>query len=120
MDQIMNSLGANVKCWSYKTDCCGASAAINDVETSLSLMSKILKDALARGADCLVTTCPMCQMNMDAYQDQVCNLYGIPKKLPVFFITELLGISMGLTPQEMQIDRHFVDSLGLLKELNLI
>jgi heterodisulfide reductase subunit B len=57
---------------------------------------------------------------MDAYQDQVCERYGIQKKLPVFFITELLGIAMGFTPQEMHIDRHFVDSLGLLRELKLI
>jgi heterodisulfide reductase subunit B len=59
-------------------------------------------------------------MNMDAYQDQVCNLYGIPKKLPVFFITELLGIAMGLTHEELQVDRHFVDCLGLLKGLKLV
>jgi heterodisulfide reductase subunit B len=59
-------------------------------------------------------------MNMDTYQDAVCERYGIQKKLPVFFITELLGIAMGFTPQEMQIDRHFIDSLALLKELNLI
>jgi heterodisulfide reductase subunit B len=86
----------------------------------LFLMSQIIKDALARGANCFVTTCPMCQMNMDMYQDQVCEHYGIQEKLPVFFITELLGISMGFTHQELQIDRHFVDSLILLKELNLI
>ena len=120
MEAVCSALGAGPLDWNYKTDCCGASAAINDAETSLSLMSKIVKDALARGADCLVTTCPMCQMNMDVYQDQVCNLYGIPKKLPVFFVTELLGIAMGLTPEELQVDRHFVDCLELLKGLKLV
>jgi heterodisulfide reductase subunit B len=82
-------------------------------------MSQIIKDALARGANCFVTTCPLCQMNIDAYQDQACERYGIQKKIPVFFITELLGIAMGFTPQEMQIDRHFVDPIGLLKDLKL-
>lgn len=119
METVCKALGAEPVDWSYKTDCCGASAAINDADTSLFLMSQIIKDALAREANCFVTTCPMCQMNMDAYQDQVCESYGIQKRLPVFFITELLGIAMGFTPQEMQIDRHFVDSLGLLKELKL-
>jgi heterodisulfide reductase subunit B len=120
METVCKAIGAEPPDWSYKTDCCGASATINDTDASLFLMSQIIKDALARGANCFVTTCPMCQMNIDAYQDQVRERYGIQKKLPVFFITELLGISMGFTPQEMQIDRHFVDSLGLLKELNLI
>ena len=119
MEIVCKVLGAQPLDWSYKTDCCGASAAINDTDTSLFLMSQIIKEALARGANCFVTTCPMCQMNMDAYQDQVCKRYGIQKKLPVFFITELLGIAMGFTPQEMQIDRHFVDPLGLLRELKL-
>ncbi len=120
MEAVCRALGAEPIDWNYKTDCCGASAAVNDAETSLSLMSKILKDALARGAECLVTTCPMCQMNMDAYQDRVCDLYGIPKKLPVFFITELLGIAMGFSHEELEINRHFVDCTGLLKALKLI
>jgi heterodisulfide reductase subunit B len=120
METVCKAIGAEPPDWSYKTDCCGASAVINDTDTSLFLMSKITEDAIARGANCFVTTCPMCQMNMDAYQDQVCERYGIQKRLPVFFITELLGIAMGFTPQEMQIDRHFVDSLGLLKELKFI
>jgi len=120
MEAICKAFEAEPLDWSYKTDCCGASASVNDTDTSLFLMSQIIKDALARGANCFVTTCPMCQMNLDIYQNQVCERYGIQKRLPVFFITELLGISMGFTVQEMQIDRHFVDSLGLLKELNLI
>jgi len=120
METVCKALGAEPLDWSYKTDCCGASAAINDTDTSLFLMSKIIRDALSRGANCFVTTCPMCQMNMDAYQDQVCERYGIQKKLPVFFITELVGITMGFTPQEMQLNRHFIDSIGLLKELRLI
>jgi heterodisulfide reductase subunit B len=120
METVCKALGAEPVDWSYKTDCCGASAAINDADTSLLLMSRVIKDALARGADCLVTTCPMCQMNIDAYQDHVSEVYEIPQRLPVFFITELLGLAMGFTPEEMQIDKHFVDPLELLKELKLI
>ena len=119
METVCKAIGAEPIDWSYKTDCCGASAVLNDTDTSLFLMSKIIKDALAREANCLVTTCPMCQMNMDAYQDQVCERYEIQKRLPVFFITELLGIAMGFTPREMLIDRHFVDSIALLGVLKL-
>lgn len=120
METVCKALGADPIDWSYKTDCCGASAAINDADTSLLLMSQIIKDGLATGANCFVATCPMCQFNLDMYQEQVSERYEIRKKLPVFFITELLGIAMGFTPRELQIDRHFTDSLGLLKELKLI
>ena len=120
MEIVCKAMGAQPLDWSYKTDCCGASAVINDTDTSLLLMSRILKDALSRGANCFITTCPMCQLNMDAYQDRVGEKYGIQKRLPVYFITELLGIAMGFSPDEMQLNRHFIDSIGLLMELKLI
>ncbi len=120
MEIVCKVLGAQPLDWSYKTDCCGASAVINDTDTSLFLMSRILKDALARGANCFITTCPMCQLNLDAYQDRVGEKYGIQKRLPVYFITELLGIAMGFSPKEMLLNRHFIDSIGLLMELKLI
>ncbi len=120
MEIVCKVLGAQPLDWSYKTDCCGASAVINDTDTSLLLMSRILKDAIARGANCFITTCPMCQLNLDAYQDRVGEKYGLQKRLPVYFITELLGIAMGFSPKEMQLNRHFIDPLGLLMELKLI
>jgi heterodisulfide reductase subunit B2 len=120
MEIVCKALGAEPIDWSYKTDCCGASAAYNDAEQSQLLMSRIFKDATARGANCIVTTCPLCQMNVDAYQDEVDGKYGIDKRLPVYFITELIGLSLGIDPVLMQVDRHFVDAMGLLKELNLI
>lgn len=120
METVCKALGAEPIDWGYKTDCCGASAAVNDADVSLGLMAKILKDAAARGTNCFVTTCPMCQFNVDAYQDQVAEKYGIRERLPVYFITELMGIAMGMSPQAMQLDRHFVDSMRLLKELKLI
>lgn len=120
MDKICSLLGAEPLDWNYKTDCCGASAAINDTETSLLLMSKIMKDAAARGANCFVTTCPMCQMNLDAYQDRVRSKFGISEHMPVYLLTELIGISMGISPEELQMDRHFVESIKLLKKLEII
>ncbi len=120
MELVCKAIGAKPIDWSYKTDCCGASAAYNDADQSQLLMSRIFKDVTARGANCIVTTCPLCQMNVDACQDQVGAKYGIEKRLPVYFITELIGVSMGIDPVSMQVDRHFVDAMGLLKELNLI
>lgn len=120
MEQVLQVLGANPMDWNAKTCCCGASAAINDYDASLHLMAVIMQDAVSRGANCLVTTCPMCQLNMDAYQDDFCRLHGIRERLPVYFLTELIGLALGLPFHELQIDRHFTDSGGLIKELGLI
>lgn len=120
MEIVLKALGAEPLDWNYKTDCCGASAAVSDTDTSLALMSKILKDAISRGANCFVATCPLCQLNLDAYQSKVNEKYGITQSLPVYFITELVGLAMDKPPKELQMDRHFVDAMALLKELNLI
>ncbi len=120
MEIVCKAIGAGTVDWSYKTDCCGASASVNDAEQSQLLMSRIIKDAVARGANCFVATCPLCQFNLDAYQEDVGRKYGIAERLPVYFITELIGLSMGLDPIEMQVDRHLTDAMGLLKELKLI
>lgn len=120
METVLKELGILKPLdWSYKTDCCGASAAMNDQQTAFTLMSRIMRDAVDRGANCFVTTCPMCQMNLDAYQELFCKQSGICERLPVYFITELVGVAMGMSPQELQIDRHIVDALSLLKELKL-
>ena len=119
METILEALGASPPDWNFKTDCCGASASVNDTDTALRLMSRIMEDAVARGAQCFVTSCPFCQLNLDAYQEQTCTRFGIEKRLPVYFITELIGIALGLTAEELRIDRHFTEAIGLLKELKL-
>ncbi len=118
MEIILKALGIKPLDWNYKTDCCGASAAINDHEASINMMVKIMNDAVARGANCFVVTCPMCQLNLDSYQDEFCKKHGIQERLPVYFITELVGLAMGISPKELQVDRHFVDSTALLNELD--
>lgn len=120
IDNICKKIGAESVDWNYKTDCCGASATVNDQDVALRLMSKIMKDAIARGANCFVTTCPMCQLNLDAYQDAVREKYGIQQRMPVYFITELVGLALGLNEKDLQIDRHFVDATGLIKEIKQV
>lgn len=117
METVLQKIGIKALDWNLKTFCCGASAAVNDPETSLSLMAKIMAEAVERGANCFVATCPMCQMNLDAQQHAFCEQYGIEKRLPVYFITEILGAALGIPPKELQLDRHFIDGTSLLKEL---
>jgi heterodisulfide reductase subunit B len=61
----------------------------------------------------------MCQLNLDAYQEKVRANYGIERSIPVYFITELIGVAIGLSPEDLAIDRHFVDAMVLLRDLNL-
>lgn len=117
MERVLEALAVHPIDWNYKTACCGASASVTDPAVARTLMAKILEDALARGANCLVTTCPMCQMNLDAYQEAVCLEHNIAQRLPVFFITEVVGMAMGLEMKALEIDKHFINGTELFKEL---
>ena len=117
METVLGALGVKAIDWNHKTFCCGASAAVNDPETSMNLMAKIMKEAISRGANCFVATCPMCQLNLDAHQHAFCRKSGIEERLPVFFITEIIGAAMGISPEALQVDRHFIDGTSFLKEL---
>ncbi len=117
MEIILEALGLHPIDWNYKTNCCGASAAVTDPAVAHTLMAKILNDALARSANCLITTCPMCQMNLDAYQEDICREHNISERLPVFFITEVVGMAMGLDIKSLEIDKHFINGTELFKEL---
>lgn len=120
METLVEFFGGETMDWSYKTACCGASAAINDPDTSFSLMAKIMKDALDRDANCIVTTCPMCQLNLDAYQERFCNAHGIYARLPVYFITELAGIALGIPMDDLNMKQHFIDVTGLVKKTGIM
>jgi len=114
MEFLLNTLGVRPLDWNFKTHCCGASAAINNPETASKLMVAIMKDAVARGANCFVVSCPMCHMNLDAQQNRMCETHGLTERLPVLFITEVIGVALGIGKTELEIDRHFIDASGII------
>jgi heterodisulfide reductase subunit B2 len=108
MDRIVRALGAETPDWSYKTECCGASLFVTSEKVATKLSSKILKDAVAREADCIAVACPMCHNNLDTLQKDMRAAYGISKPMPVLFVTQLMGLAYGMTAKEMKIDTAFV------------
>lgn len=108
MDRIIESIGARALDWEYKTECCGASLFVTSESTATRLVAKILKDAEARGADCIAVACPMCHNNLDTKQADIRQQYGIEKPIPVLFVTQLMGLAFGMTESELQLGDSFV------------
>ena len=108
MDEIVRVLGAEALDWSYKTECCGASLFITAESVSARLVSRILKDAVAREAECIVIVCPMCQNNLDTKQAEIRAEFGIARPMPVVFITQLIGLAFGLAESELKLNQSFV------------
>ncbi len=110
MDQIMTALGAEAVEWSHKTECCGAAMVTSRPEVGLNMLYRVLKDAKESGAECIVTACPLCMLNLDMRQAAVEKQYQEKFELPVYYITELLAIACGDEPQKVGIEKHFVEA----------
>lgn len=119
MDEMIGALGATPVLWPYKTECCGGGLAISKTEVIIQLSNDIFSFAQASGADCLVTACPMCQLNLELRQPAIEKKFNVKYSMPVFEITELIGLSYGFTPKELGINKHFVSTDSLLKEKQL-
>jgi len=113
MDRLMKALGAEPIGWSYKVDCCGASLTLSRGDIVMELSTKIVEGAIEAGADCIVSACGMCEINLDTRQ-------ALEEKMPVFYFTELMALAMGLPRVEKWLGRHSVDPRPLLRERGLL
>jgi heterodisulfide reductase subunit B2 len=113
MEKIVAKLGAKNVDWNYRTECCGAGKTMCDEESVLALAHKILGGAHAAGANCIVVACPMCHVNLDMKQAAVDAKFGVTHAMPIYYLSDLVGLAYGLTPAQLGIDRHFVQEAAL-------
>lgn len=110
MESLLASLGAAPVEWNYKTECCGAGMTMANEEIVLELAHRILSNAVSHGADCLVVACPMCHVNLDMKQADVARRFGTAHELPVYYLSDLVGVALGLDERRLGINRHFVSA----------
>jgi heterodisulfide reductase subunit B len=67
-------------------------------------------------ADAIVVACPLCHQNLDLRQDQVNSYRGSHSQMPILYITQVIGLALEFSPQEMGMDKHAVSSEGVLKK----
>ena len=120
MDGLVGILGGETVSWPYKTECCGGSLAITHTDIVKRLTRKIIEMAMEAEADCLVTACPMCHANLDTRQDEISRDEGKEYSLPIFYITELIGLAIDEKKSGRWWKRHFVDPMPLLNSRGLI
>jgi heterodisulfide reductase subunit B len=120
MDELMAILGASVKNWSYKTDCCGGNLILTHPEIARNLIKKLLDMAEEAGADCIIVGCPMCQSNLDTRQKEISRDNGGKYSIPIFYFTELMGLAFGEPSTGKWLNRHLTDTKTLLKQKGLL
>jgi heterodisulfide reductase subunit B len=104
MQALIETTGAAVFDWDMGARCCGAALVSTRPDDGLKRVAAILK--AAKGADLIVTVCPMCQMNLDAWQAKVSHTTGEDLAITVLYLPQLLGLSMGLTAKEVGLNMN--------------
>jgi len=108
MEEIVTATGAKPLDWNFKTECCGAAHSIAHKDIVLKLSKNILDDAIRNGADVIVTACPMCHSNLDMRQWSIVRSDKDFKSIPVLYLSQLIGLALGLNKKELGIDLHFI------------
>ncbi len=101
MAPLITAVGARVHPWEMGGRCCGASHMSTKIDVGLDLVAAILH--AAKGADAIVTVCPMCQMNLEAYQQKASARYGSPLQISILYLPQLLGLAAGLSARDLGI-----------------
>jgi heterodisulfide reductase subunit B len=110
LDRLVGILGAEPVEWSYKTDCCGADLALTHGGTVEKMVGKLVAKAREAGAQCLVTSCGLCQANLEMRQDL---------GMAVFYFTELMAVAFDVGDRDRWWTKHMISPKGLLQSLGL-
>jgi heterodisulfide reductase subunit B len=108
MDKLVAVVGGKSIDWNYKTECCGASFSITRTDVVARLGAKIVHDAVARKAEAIIVACPMCHSNLDLRRGEINRVLAKPSTIPVLFITQVIGMALGLPDKALGLARHFV------------
>jgi heterodisulfide reductase subunit B len=108
MERVLESIDIKSREFDFKTECCGAILSLTYKNIVLELSKKILDASVEAGANCIIVCCPLCQQNLDMRQKQINKHFKTNYKIPVYYITQVLGMAMGLSYRDVMVDRLFV------------
>lgn len=120
MEAVMEAAGARTVPWTHRLECCGANFTLSRPTVVQQLSNAVLESAKEAGADCIVVACPLCHGNLDIRQKEIEGIYETSYGLPIFYLTQLVGLALGVPEARLGLDALIVAPQKLLKEKKLI
>jgi heterodisulfide reductase subunit B len=117
LDGIVKAMGGQSLEWPCKVECCGSGLSLSRTGVVLQLTSSILDMACRAGADCIAVSCPMCQVNLDLRQQDINKQTGKNYHLPIVYITQLLGLCLGISSGELGFNKLMVPASNVLEKV---
>lgn len=108
LDLLIEALGGQTLPYEHKNRCCGFHTLLVAEQESLNVAGEALEEAIGLKADFIVTPCPLCHTVLDGYQAKALKQAGIKSTIPVFHLSEMVGLALGYTPKQLGIKRHIV------------
>jgi heterodisulfide reductase subunit B len=119
LDLLLNALGAEVIDFPLKTECCGGHMTQIKPETAFELIRRLINAADEHKADVMATVCPMCQINLDAYQAETNHFFHTSYKMPIIFFTQLMGLAFGLDAKELGFGLEIVSAKKAIAKIGV-
>lgn len=115
MENLMRALGAEAVDYPHFGECCGAYLSVKSAEAATECSHTILASARKNSADLVVTSCPLCQFNLDHHQEEMKRRHAGFEPIPVLYFTQLLGLALGLDTAGFDFDGHYIDPRSVLE-----
>lgn len=119
MENVFIALNATPIQYQGRTQCCGWPLASYATQQSFAMAGSRIQDAITAGADCLVTPCPLCHLNLDSRQPEVEKVINKKLELPVLHLPQLVGLALGIEPRKLGLEKHVVSTQPVLEKLGL-
>jgi succinate dehydrogenase / fumarate reductase cytochrome b subunit len=118
LENVFQAIGATPVYYSGRDRCCGWPISSYSTPESFQLAGKHIQEAIDQGADCLVTPCPLCHLQLDSRQPEVEKVLGKKLGLPVLHLSQVVALALGISPEKLGLDRHVVSTQSVLAKLN--
>ncbi len=119
LDRLLAALGAEVVPFTLKAACCGGHMTQISEGTGFEMIRRLVKSASDGRADLIATLCPMCQLNLDAFQGPMNNHFKTDYKMPVLYFTQLMGLALGMDARSLGIGSELVDARRALGKIGV-
>jgi heterodisulfide reductase subunit B2 len=116
LDNLLSALGATPTYYPMKTMCCGGSLMGTREDVALRLCRNLLLCAQQYDSQCIAVTCPLCQLNLDAYQSKINKVYGTNFSFPIVYFTQLMGIAFGIDSKGLGINQCIVPAQKVIAQ----
>ncbi len=117
LERVIDAVGAEVVDFPGKTLCCGFPILTINETNSMKMVANHTLDAKGRGADAMVTPCPLCHLNLDGYQPKAAASRNTRIDLPILHLPQLIGLALGIDPTVMRVNKHIMSTERLLSQL---